>query len=464
MRLFGVGLALGCAAVLGWQVSALAQDDIPIDCLTLLMVAEETPDADMSVYDTCGFNNEKIAWSQWAGLASEKKMKKALFQLCDRYPDHMYGSLYCRKSAQLGYGPALAAVGHLDMEMGNVQAAMRFYEQALGTHDLTAEQESAIAERMGIYYLTPNTPQYDPEKAMAFLDKATGGRSALANNVMGYVSFTGSYGYGVHYKKAFEYFWRAILLGCPAAEENLGLFHLVRQEKIDVETATRHMERNLLSCTVAKPKEESKRATVDVSKCKCETVLEAERRYRAAPFLLSETNENTAVLLRPTGAKLLVRLDEKMPEGFVVKEIRKAAVILSNGKDRIVLNKYQPDTCLDYCQNIPEEGNIEAPVQETVKIQPYRLTFTPDECETIRVYAPELVDINLPFTGKVECGMTDEASTASQDELLNLMEAPAPGEKSKAPEKLDLSVSDKSFLHKAGRGLLEPDKEKGKKK
>ncbi len=457
MRLLGVGLALGCAVTLAWQIKVSAEDSIPLDCLTLLMAAEEAEDADMTIYDTCGFGNEKTAWEQWSAVASEKKMKKALFQLCDRYPQHMYGALYCRKSAQLGYGPALAAVGHLEIEQGNVQAALRFYEQALATQELTREQESGISERMGIYYLTPNSPQYDEEKAMAFLERATLGRSALANNVFGYASFSGSYGLGVNYKRAFEYFWRAILLGCPAAEENLGLFHLARQKKINASVAKRHMERNLRSCAVTAP-DKVPEPVFERADCNCETVLEKERRFHSMPYLLAETKENTAVLVAPDGGKSLVRLGEKQPDGYVVKEIRSAAIILTRGKDRLVLNLYRPDDCLEYCRYKQKNPSEVLPV-ENFSIQPYRLKFTPDECETIRTYAPELVDINLPFVGKTQCAMTDEPSSSAKDPLLQLMEAADAAEQAPAPKKTGLTPTDKLFLHDAGRGLIELNKD-----
>ena len=61
--------------------AVLAQDfSITEDCKGKVEQAETTND--LSVYDECGFNDVKIAWDEWAGLASQKKYQKALYQLC----------------------------------------------------------------------------------------------------------------------------------------------------------------------------------------------------------------------------------------------------------------------------------------------------------------------------------------------------------------------------------------------
>ena len=73
-------------------------------CERLLEIAEEKQLDE--VYDSCGFDDETLAWYEWAPFASAKGYKKALYELCSRYPQHEYAELYCQKSADLNYAPA----------------------------------------------------------------------------------------------------------------------------------------------------------------------------------------------------------------------------------------------------------------------------------------------------------------------------------------------------------------------
>ena len=179
---------------------------------------------DTNVYDLCGFNDPDVAWTKWSGLASQKHWKKALYQLCIRYPAHEYSGLYCEKSANLGYGPALAVMGHRAMDEGLGDLAVQYYTRALQSKELSDEQEGEVAEQLGLYYMEQNSNHYAPSKAVAFFENAARRSSPLANNILGVLSYTGDLGVTVDAKKAFEYFWRAALLGCPMAEENIACF------------------------------------------------------------------------------------------------------------------------------------------------------------------------------------------------------------------------------------------------
>ena len=41
---------------------------------------------DSSLYDKCGFLNEDLVWGKWAGFVSEKKMRRAIYEICIRFP------------------------------------------------------------------------------------------------------------------------------------------------------------------------------------------------------------------------------------------------------------------------------------------------------------------------------------------------------------------------------------------
>ena len=59
---------------------------------------------DEAVYDSCGFNDSVLVWSKWAPLAAQKNARKMLYEVCRRYPDHMYHDMYCQKAYHTKYG------------------------------------------------------------------------------------------------------------------------------------------------------------------------------------------------------------------------------------------------------------------------------------------------------------------------------------------------------------------------
>ncbi len=394
-------------------------------CDILIEKAETTQEGSIDVYTLCGFDDSQKAWGKWAGTASAKNWKKALYELCVRYPNHTYGPLYCDKSASLGYGPALAEIGHRQMRNGNTKSALNSYATALATKELSEAEEGKVAEYLGLYYLTPDNPDFNVPKALAFLSKAALQRSARSNNILGYLAFSGKYGIKVDPKESLKYFWRAILLNCPAAEENLGLFHLSRQNKISKELALEQMEKAIFTCD---PSAQPKKQQMDeaLKNCPCQTVLETEQRFRSKPYILLETGMDTAVLEDSSGNKIHVKKGASLPNGGSITEIRKTAVIGMIDQKRIIFNLYTKDPCLSYCQennittNPSQESKDNQEQEQQITIKPYRLSFTPQECRDLTYYASLLVDTALPYVGKEQCAF----SGTTDDPLLQMMQDP----------------------------------------
>lgn len=390
--------------------SVMAQTSVLTECEE--KVAQAETNQEVAVYDECGFNNVDTAWNTWAGWVSQKEYKKALYQLCVRWPNHMYSDLYCEKSANLGYAPAVAEQGHRLMDKGLSVSAVEHYVRALQIGGLSDEQEGRVAERLGMYYLDETGEAYAPAKAVEFLAEAAKKRSAVANNMIGYLFYTGEYGQPQKDTKAFEYFWRAILLGCPAAEENLGLFHLVRGNQLKRETAQKYMRSLAFSC--AGTSSEGTEVLIKPIGCNCENAKEIVSRHQNKPYYLVDVVGDEARLQDHNGKIISVHTGKRLSDDFVVAEIRKTAVILEKAEQRLILNLVPNMQCIDYCQKMTlSDGTV-----EDVKIKPYRLTFTPSECRDLLYYAPALVDMNLPFVGKSECA---GSGMAGEDALLQLM-------------------------------------------
>ena len=389
---------------------AVAQDlSITEECKNKVEQAETTND--LSVYDTCGFNDVKLAWDEWAGLASQKKYKKALYQLCVRWPSHPYSDMYCEKSANLGYEPAIIEQGHRLMEKGLNETAITYYARALKTQNLTDEQEGQVAEQLALYYLDEKSKGYAPSKAVVFFTEAAKKRSALANNALGYLFYTGELGVPASDEMAFKSFWRAILLGCPAAEENLGVFHLARLQQIDRPTAIYHMKQVAFTCAGISEKQQE--TAIRPVGCGCEVMAEQIEKHKDKPYYLIDVSGSKATLKDKKGATIVVEKGNKTALDYHVLEVRKTAVILGKNGNRVILNLTTDWECVNYCQKMAEAG-----IQSDVHIRPYRLTFTPQECQDLMYYAPQLVDTSKPFVGQRECAGGSEAVS---DPLLDLL-------------------------------------------
>ncbi len=409
------GLLLGCVLFSFGAYAATVEE-----CPVLLEQAEKEEIRDVNPYDFCGFGDENLVWSKWAPYASQHQLKKALYEICIRYPKHVYHDIYCEKSAQLGYGPALALKAESLLEKGESETGLKWATQAIETKELSVEQTGHLLETIGFYYLKNDNPKY-----RAYFEQAALRRSALANHILSVIIYGESEQNKANEKMAFQLIWRAILLGCPNAEENLGLFHLARQKKIPFETAFRIMQDKMNSCD-ALPIEEKKADSTDESfyECRCKTAIENEKRFREKPYLLMRIEGEQAMLKDASGQEYQVSVKDNLPEQGIVAEIRKSAVILTYPNDRVILNLYKPDKCAAFCEKNKIEENLTPEEMQKrlmgdvgIRIQPYRLSFTPQECETLLYYAPELVDTSLPFVGKEECMKKEDAM--SGDSVLN---------------------------------------------
>lgn len=413
MRFSFLFLALSAAISLPLHAQVSSKLQAPQDCDQMVAEAEVTNNT--NVYDLCGFNDPDIAWTKWSGLASQKHWEKALYQLCVRYPAHEYSGLYCEKSANLGYGPALAVMGHRAMDEDHGDMAVQYYTRALQSKELNEEQQGEVAEQLGLYYMEQDSSHYTPSKAVAFFQNAARRRSALSNNIMGVLSYTGDLGVKQDSKQAFEYFWRAALLGCKMAQENIGLFHLARKNQISFEMAAQNMQEHIFTCEETGREHE---LVMPKSDCDCPKVLAEFGRYSSKPYYLIDSQGTTARLQDHNGATLNVTRGQLLTSDYRVDDIRATAVILTKGAERIIINKYKPNDCLAYCEKNPtatvgQEG-------QKVKIVPYHFTFTPNECRDIMYYAAALVDTSKPFVGKDRCAMGE--GVILDDPLLQLLD------------------------------------------
>lgn len=381
-----------------------ARAEVPADCEQRLQAAEKEPSINESLYDSCGFNDSAAVWSRWAPLAARLNAKKMLFEICRRFPEHAYHDLYCEKAYQANYGPALAYKAQNLLLKDDLPAALTAAEAAIQTKELSPEREGELFEMFGVYYLKKNDPLFQ-----SYLKAAAERRSALANHILGIIAYKNAADPDKGAQTAFNYILRAVLLSCPAAEESLGLFHLARQNKIDFQTAKDKMAEKISGCEPA-PAEEEKNESFDSNllNCRCKSVEEANVKTREKPFFLKSSDGKQAMLEDWSGTVYPVSQGDKL-KGCTVSEVHKTAVVILYKGERLILPVYKEDKCLDFCrkhkitENLSAEEIKQKIISGSVRIQPYRLTFTPAECETISYYAPALVDVSLPYVGKTEC-------------------------------------------------------------
>lgn len=428
-------------------------------CVKLITDYDSGQITDVGIFDECGFGDEKLTWSRWAPFASQKKSKRALYEICKRYPKHLYHDMYCQKAYATGYGPSLAYKAVNVLETGNADEALKLVNQAVEAGDLGIEERGMIAEAFAVYYLKKND-----EKYKLYLQSAAENRSALANHITGILLYEGTDGTAEKTRSAFDSIWRAILLGCDAAEENLGLFHLAKQGKITVQQAKDMMRQKMYSCQKTLPENEKKYTQEELS-CQCKTVLSQEEKFTEKPYLLLEVQGSRVVLQDKSGETYSVSEGDNLPNQGNVSEVHKTAVVLKFPNERMIVNMYKTSPCVSFCREHNITNNLT--VQEMKKklllniprIQPYQLTFSKQECDTIRYYAESLVDINLPYVGKKEC---DESNV-----LLEKMDNPTQKEK----ENSDSSDAEDVFseetrknLYEIGEELVESEAASSKKK
>ncbi|MBO7244926.1 MAG: hypothetical protein J6V53_06595 [Alphaproteobacteria bacterium] len=417
---FSKTLLLACCF---FSVLSYAKEYPSIDCEKLLEDLETGKIQDTSNYDKCGFANEEFVWSKWAGYVSEKKMKRAIHEICVRYPDHEYHDLYCEKAILLGHPAAYILKGRKLIEKDDFQGGYEYLTKALATNALTQEEEAQVLEILGFYYMRTNN-----SKAFSYLDAAAKKGSAVAHNILAYNFFLKKDESLGNEEAALDHFWQAILIGCKTAEENYGLMQLAKQGKITSQKAEAEMRKNIKSCT---PISAQKRfADNKLYNCRCAFSLEQEKRLNQKPYLLLKTEAKMAVLKdTQTGDEISVTEQRNLPNGANVLEVRKTAVILRYPGDvREILNLYKKDECVDFCKTNHITNNLSAEemrlkiegAKETVRIKPYHITYTPKECEFISYYAEKLLPVGADYKGKEEC----KNLVLEEDAILQNMEMP----------------------------------------
>ena len=365
------------------------------ECLDAVRAGESVRNPD--IYTTCGFDDRQKAFNEWALWAEEENAAQALYEICARHSDTYQAELYCQKSARLGNGSALLRKANILYKQKRYTEAASLYTQALTSSLLNDAEKGQIAQNMGLLYMNPNSRYYNPQKGMPLIERAIDRRGAEANNLMGVYALFGMQNVPQNAEKSFEYLWRAILLGCPAAEENLGVWHLVKQKKIDNKTAYQEMTERMFSCVAP---EYTAPQEIQKSNCNCTEVAERERLASLYPYrLISVSEDGKEIILQDKeGHETVAEKGTTLPDGTTVSEIRTKAAFLTSVQKRMVLNLAPVDNCPQLCQKQTDSAQI-----KRKKIKPYHLTFTSGECADILYYAERLVDTNLPFTGKKEC-------------------------------------------------------------
>lgn len=419
MKFYVALLSLLCAsAVFAEEVKAPTEKD----CDTLIAEAELTPDT--GIYDQC-IGDTTTAYQHYGPLASAKNYKKALYEIAVRFPEGEYSTLYMKKSADLGYGRALIQMGNNAVVDGDNDKGITLYKEALQTPDLTPEDKGEISQNMGLIYLKNQQVPADFVKAMEFLKLAADNRQGLANNVLGYYSYTGLNDFPKNDRAALNYFWKGALLGCSVSQENIGAFHLARQKKISRTEASAYMAERLLSCNYTNMNEMSdaeKQARLTLlqqkADCGCKDVLFKVEQAKKYDYLLIQSDGDKATLRDKNGLDTVVQKSSELPDGTKVIELRKTAVILLKNGRRQVINLY-PLVCAEIC------AKPDPVAQPKTKIRPYRFSFTAQECSDILAYASELVDTDKAFVGKFECQKFEQRQEDTTD-IYNLITAPQP--------------------------------------
>ena len=377
------------------------------ECQEAVRIAESvrTPD----IYDNCDFGNEKKALEEWAPWAEREKAGQALYEICIR---HKKAEIYCQKAEELGNGSALLHHANNLYNQKDYTKAANFYTQALSSPLLTEDEKGQVAQNMGLLYMNPNSSYYNPAKGMPLIERAVKRRGAEANNLMGVYALFGMQNVPQNAEKSFEYLWRAILLGCPAAEENLGLWHLLRQKKISNKTVRQEMAKRMFSCVApdyVPPK------VIQKNDCDCNEVAIREDMASRYPYrLIKISGDRKSVVLLEKGKEIKAGIGTQLSNNMKINEIKKTAILLSSGNTQSPLNLAPVDDCPELCKQQKEGKEI---LSKTIK--PYHLSFTHKECADILYYAERLVDTNLPFTGKNECAFSADMDKAA-DLLMNL--------------------------------------------
>ncbi len=391
------------------KVAVIAADK----CKTLIGLAETK---EMSwIYEACGFDDESDAWKNWASFVSQKGYKKAIYQLCQRYPTHEFGALYCQKSAELGYIPALYVVAHQKKQSENYPAYVGKLEKIVGLNDLsgknfirTEEEETVlkVLKELGLIYFRGKYVEQDFSRAYGYLDVATNLGSPEAAHALSIILF--KEGGQDLLALSEKYCWKAVAQGCPAAEEIIGLLDLLKSGRMKKNDVMEQMDARLDSCKALSVEKEEK---TEGAFCDCPSVLSWYKTQVLKPYIITEIDKNKkeATLRNLSGEEETVSLMNLTSSGYLVQEIRPTAVILLKSAERyVLLFQKQESECIDICQN-QDPASIQS-LKSLQALPVYKVNFTSDMCEKLVNSVELLDDLSKPFRGMRECLLQDWAT------------------------------------------------------
>ena len=238
--------------LLGFGFEAGAQNLSVVDkktCEKMLLIAEEKQ-TDW-IYDACGFANEATAWYTWAPVMSSLGYRKALYELCRRYPTHDYAKLYCQKSADLGYLPAMYWLADKNKNTDSAQVYKANLQRIIDANNINGKTrlvtEADYAARkayedLAKIYLASSDIK-EREKGLTYLQIAADTGSASAAHSLGALLFWNND--EAQQALSEKYLWKAILMGCPAAEENLGVMTYYKQGRLAFADAKEEIDSRL---------------------------------------------------------------------------------------------------------------------------------------------------------------------------------------------------------------------------
>ncbi len=394
--------------LLGFGFEAGAQNSSVIDkktCEKMLLIAEEKQ-TDW-IYDACGFANEATAWYTWAPVMSSLGYRKALYELCRRYPTHDYAKLYCQKSADLGYLPAMYWLADKNKNTDSAQVYKANLQRIIAANNINGKTrlvtEADYATRkayedLAKIYLASSDIK-EREKGLTYLQIAADTGSASASHSLGALLFWNND--EAQQALSEKYLWKAILMGCPAAEENLGVMTYYKQGRLAFADAKEEIDSRLYTCQASEKSADSGKL-LKPEDCACQEVLAWFSTQKNKPFLIVKIGAGKAVLKDPAGHEYSVEKGDKVTDGFVVEDVRQTAVIVRRVNERYVLLYREDVQCVDLCAN-----PTVIPRSYLKKMPPYELTFSADECQHLAKGIENLNNPLKPFRGLPECQLQD---------------------------------------------------------
>ncbi len=404
MRVF---LYLFCGSVVcGAAFAQTPATKIKVDhdkCESLLYIAEKK-EMDW-IYDACGFDDETEAWHNWAPFLTKNSYRKGMYALCKKHPTHEYSSLYCKKAANAGYVPAVYENAQDDRRAGRYRSYVEKLQKIVDNNSLygkhvlkTAEDETALKayEELGFAYLKGNIIDRNFAKGYEYLKTAADLGSVAAAHAIAVTLYWG----GNEEQKALadSYWWKAIMQGCPAAEETYGILRQYLNKKMPTETAKKKMEEKMFACTASVKKAGTQLKSSQ--SCDCPAVLAWNKTQSNKPYIVFSINGTSAVLQDKRGNKETVSPTKTTNAGYYVREVRSSAVIINKGTERHVLLKQPNSDCIDICQN-PNLGD------SRFASSVYQVGFDRDECQKIAYNVEMLDNPSAPFKGLSECRLKD---------------------------------------------------------